>query len=30
VKPELQRLRSEADFFIDAGVEQFILSQAGE
>jgi uncharacterized protein len=30
VKPELERLRSEAGFFIDAGVEQFILSQAVE
>jgi predicted nucleic acid-binding protein len=30
IKPELQRLRAEAGFFIDAGVEQFILSQAGE
>jgi uncharacterized protein len=28
--PELKRLRSEAGFFIDAGIEQFILSQAGE
>jgi len=30
LKPELKRLRSEAGFFIDAGIEQFILSQAGE
>lgn len=30
IKPELQRLRSEAGFFIDSGIERFILSQAGE
>ena len=30
LEPELQRLRAEAGFFIDDGVEQFILSQAGE
>ena len=30
IKPELQRLRSEAGFFVDAGIERFILSQAGE
>lgn len=30
LKPELERLRIEAGFFIDAGIEQFILSQAGE
>lgn len=30
LKAELQRLRSETGFFIDVGVEQFILSQAGE
>lgn len=30
IKPELQRLRSEAGFFIDADIEGFILSQAAE
>lgn len=30
IKPELLRLRTEAGFFIDGGIEQFILSQAGE
>lgn len=30
IKPELQRLRSEAGFFVDVGIERFILSQAGE
>jgi len=30
LRPELQRLRSEAGFFIDAEIEEFILSQAGE
>lgn len=30
IKPELQRLRSEAGFFIDAGIERFILAEAGE
>jgi predicted nucleic acid-binding protein len=30
LKPEVERLRAEAGFFIDAGVGQFILSQAGE
>lgn len=27
---EFQKLRTEAGFFIDAGIEQFMLSQAGE
>jgi len=30
IKPELQRLRAEVGFFSDAGIERFILSQAGE
>lgn len=30
IQPELQRLRSEAGFFVDAGIERFILMQAGE
>lgn len=30
LKVELQRLRTEAGFFIDVGIEQFILSQGGE
>ena len=30
LKPEIQRLRTEAGFFIDSGIEQFILSQASE
>lgn len=30
LRTELQRLRTEAGFFIDAGIEQFILSQVGE
>jgi hypothetical protein len=30
VRDEIQRLRLEARFFVDAGVEQFILSQVGE
>jgi predicted nucleic acid-binding protein len=30
LRAELLRLRSEADFFIDAGIERFMLSQAGE
>jgi predicted nucleic acid-binding protein len=30
LRGELQRLRSEAGFFIDSEIEQFILSQAGE
>jgi hypothetical protein len=30
LRPEIQRLRTEAGFFIDAGIEEFILSQAGE
>lgn len=28
--PEIARLRSEANFFVDAEIEAFILSQAGE
>ena len=28
--PELHRLRNDAGFFIDPGIENFILSQAGE
>jgi predicted nucleic acid-binding protein len=30
LRTELQRLRAQAGFFIDAGIEQFILSQVGE
>ena len=30
LRTELQRLRSEAGFFIDPGIERFILSQADE
>jgi uncharacterized protein len=30
VRDEIHRLRVEAGFFLDAGVERFILSQAGE
>jgi hypothetical protein len=30
LRTELQRLRTEAGFFIDAGIERFILSQVGE
>ena len=30
VREEIQRLRLEAKFFVDAGVEQFILSQVSE
>ena len=30
LRPELDRLRKEAGFFIDAEIERFILSQAGE
>lgn len=30
IKPELRRLRSDAGFFIDPGIEGFILSQAAE
>ena len=30
VRPEIVRLRQEARFFVDATVEQFILSQVGE
>jgi len=30
VREEILRLRREAGFFVDKGVEQFILSQAGE
>jgi predicted nucleic acid-binding protein len=30
LKPEISRLRLEAGFFIDAEIEQFMLSQAGE
>jgi predicted nucleic acid-binding protein len=30
IKPELNRLRTEARFFIDDEIERFILSQAGE
>jgi len=29
-KTELLRLRTDAGFFIDAGIEKFMLSQAGE
>jgi len=30
LRSEISRLRSEAHFFVDAKIEQFILSQAGE
>ncbi len=30
VRDEIHRLRREAGFFVDAGVERFILSQVGE
>lgn len=30
VLPEVQKLRSQAGFYIDAPIEQFILDQAGE
>lgn len=30
VRDEIRRLKLEAGFFVDAGVEQFILSQVGE
>ncbi len=30
VKPELERLRTEAGFFIDHAIERFILLEAGE
>jgi hypothetical protein len=30
LRPEIQRLRDEAGFFVDASIEQFLLSQAGE
>jgi uncharacterized protein len=30
LRPELDRLRSEAGFFVDAEIERFILSQVGE
>jgi hypothetical protein len=30
LRTELQRLRHEAGFFIDAEIERFILSEAGE
>ncbi|MCC7375014.1 MAG: hypothetical protein IT581_10175 [Verrucomicrobiales bacterium] len=30
VREEIHRLRRDAGFFVDAGVERFILSQVGE
>jgi predicted nucleic acid-binding protein len=30
LKPEFDRLRREAGFFIDSGIERFLLSQVGE
>ncbi len=30
VQPEIQRLRTEAGFFVDAALERFLLAQAGE
>lgn len=30
LRDEIQRPRMDAGFFVDAGVEQFILSQVGE
>jgi predicted nucleic acid-binding protein len=30
VRDEIQRLRSEAGFFVDGTIEKFILSQVGE
>jgi hypothetical protein len=30
LRGEIKRLRSEAGFFVDAEIEQFILSQVGE